>query len=151
MIRGAGIVPPGGELEMRLYWSRSAVVAPGTYVVTIRFDRKLIALPFDGQPFPKVSRKLMEVLRDERYRYRSDHMMAGGLFGPDAWAANMIVEDDVRVNLPTDLAPGRYRVQAKMLRVANQPNHQLRDFFYDDDSYQGVRIGEITIEPWDGH
>jgi hypothetical protein len=38
-----------------------------------------------------------------------------------------------------------------MLRIANQPNHELRDYFYDDDVYQGVRIGEITIEPWDGH
>jgi hypothetical protein len=32
--------------------------------------------------------------------------------------------------------------------VANQPNHQLRDFFYDDDSYAGVDIGEITIQKW---
>jgi hypothetical protein len=78
-------------------------------------------------------------------------MILGGLFGPDAWGTDEMVEDDVRVQLPTDLAGGRYRVQAKMLRIANQPNHEFRDFFYDDDIYQGVRIGEITIEPWDGH
>ena len=150
-IRGAGIVPPGGELAIKLYWSRPTVRPPGTYVVSIRFDRKLVSLPFDGKPFPKLSRKLTEELRNERYRYRSDHMILGGLFGPDAWESDMIVEDDVRVQLPTDLAPGRYRVEAKMLRIANQPNHELRDYFFDDDIYQGVRIGEITIEPWDGH
>jgi hypothetical protein len=150
-IVGAGILPPGGELEMNLYWSRRTVLPPGTYVVSVRFDRKFVSLPFDGQPFPKLTRKVMEKIRHERYRFRSDHMILGGLFGPDAWGSDEIVEDNVHVKLPTDLAPGRYRVQAKMLRIANQPNQELRDYFYDDDVYQGVRIGEITIEPWDGH
>jgi hypothetical protein len=150
-IQGAGIVPPGGEVALTLYWSRRTVLPAGTYVVSVRFDRKFVSLPFNGHPFPKVTRKIMEALRRERYRYRADHMIMGGLFGPDAWGTGEIVEDDVRVQLPTDLAPGRYRVQAKMLRIANQPNHELRDYFYDDDVYQGVRIGEITVEPWDGH
>jgi hypothetical protein len=150
-IAGAGILPPGGELPVQLYWSRREVVPPATYVVSLRFDRKTLTLPADGKPFPKLSRKLMETLHGERYRFRADHMILGGLFGPDAWAADEIVEDDARVQLPTDLAPGRYRVEAKLLRIANHPNHQLRDFFYDDDIYQGVRIGEITVEPWDGH
>jgi len=119
--------------------------------VSVRFDRKIISLPFEGKPFPKITRKVMEKIRHERYRFRSDHMILGGLFGPDAWSMEDIVEDNVRVKLPTDLAPGRYRVQAKMLRIANQPNHELRDYFFDDDIYQGVRVGEITIEPWDGH
>jgi hypothetical protein len=150
-IRGAGILPPGGEVELDLYWSRRNVLPPGTYVVSVRFDRKIISLPLEGRPFPKLTRKVMERIRHERYRFRSDHMILGGLFGPDAWAMEDIVEDNVRVDLPTDLAPGRYRVQAKLLRIANQPNQELRDYFYDDDVYQGVPIGEITIERWDGH
>ena len=147
-IHGAGIIPPGGELALDLYWSRNAAVPPGTYVVTIRFDRKTLSLPFDGKPFPKVTRKLLEVWRRERYRFREDHMILGGLFGPDSWQRGEIVEDDVRVSVPLDLTPGRYRIEAKMLRVANQPNHRLRDFLYDDDSYRGVRIGEVTVERW---
>jgi len=75
-------------------------------------------------------------------------MILGGLFGPDSWQRGEIVEDDVRVSVPLDLTPGRYRIEAKMLRVANQPNHRLRDFLYDDDSYRGVRIGEVTVERW---
>jgi hypothetical protein len=150
-IRGAGIVPPGGELDLDLYWSRHNVLPPGTYVVSIRFDRKVLSLPFNGKPFPKLTRKVVEMLHHERYRFRSDHMILGGLFGPDAWGAGEIVEDNVRIALPGDLAPGRYRVQAKMLRIANQPNQELRDYFFDDDIYQGARIGEITIEPWEGH
>jgi hypothetical protein len=148
LIHGAGIIPPGGELVLDLFWSRSDVVSPGTYVVTVRLDRKVLPLPFDGKPFPKVTRKLVERWHGERYRFREDHMMVGGLFGPDAWARGEIVEDGVRVRVPGDIAPGRYRVRAKMLRVANQPNHRLRDFLYDDDAYSGVEIGEVTVQRW---
>ena len=148
VIHGAGIIPSGGELALDLFWSRSSVVPAGTYVVTVRFDRKVLPLPFDGKPFPKLTRKLVEAWRRERYRFREDHMIVGGLFGPDAWAPGEIVEDEVRVRVPTDVAPGRYRVEARMRRVANQPNHQLRDFFFDDDSYSGVEVGEVTIQRW---
>ena len=148
VMHGAGILPAGGELVVDLYWSRDRQLPPGTYVVTMRFDRKDLALPFGGQPFPKVTRKIVERVRGERYRFRADHMMQGGLFAPDAWALGDIVQDDVRVTVPTDIAPGRYRVQAKMLRVANQPNHRLRDYFFDDDTYTGVDIGEVTIRRW---
>ncbi len=148
ILHGAGILPAGGELVLDLYWSRHRELPPGTYVVTIRFDKKQLELPLDGKPFPKITRKLVERWNGERYRFRADHMIQGGLFAPDAWDMGDIVEDDVRITIPTDIAPGRYRVQAKMLRVANQPNHRLRDYFFDDDSYTGVDIGEVTIRRW---
>ncbi len=148
VLHGAGILPAGGELVLDLYWSRDRELPPGTYMVTIRFDKKSVQLPLDGRPFPKLTRKLVERLRGERYRFRADHMIQGGLFAPDAWQIGDIVEDDVRVVVPTDIAPGRYRVQAKMLRVANQPNQRLRDYFFDDDNYAGVDIGEVTIRKW---
>jgi hypothetical protein len=87
-------------------------------------------------------------LKGERYRFRSDHMIQGGIFAPDAWHMGDIVVDDVRISVPSDIGPGRYRVEARMLRVANQPNHRLRDYFFDDDSYAGVEIGEVTIRKW---
>ncbi len=148
VLHGAGILPAGGELVLDLYWSRDRELAPGTYVVTIRFDKKDLELPLDGRPFPKITRKLVERWKGERYRFRADHMIRGGLFAPDAWHLGDIVEDDVRIAVPTDIAPGRYRVSAKMLRVANQPNHRLRDYFFDDDTYSGVEVGEVTIRRW---
>ncbi len=147
-LRGAGILPAGGELVLDLYWTRATLAPPGTYMVVVRFDRKDLTLPLGGKPFPKVTRKLFERWRGERYRFRADHMIHGGLFAPDAWAEGEIVVDDVRIDIPTDIAEGRYRVRARMVRVANQPNYQLRDFFYDDDSYTGVEIGEVTIRKW---
>lgn len=147
-LHGAGIIPSGGELVLDLYWSSPVPQPPGTYVVSVRFDRKELALPFDGRPFPKITRKLVEFAKRERYRFRDDHMILGGLFGPDAWSASDIVVDGVRFRVPTDMSPGRYRVEARMRRVANQPNHELRDYFFDDDSYSGVGIGEVTIQRW---
>jgi hypothetical protein len=146
LMRGEGILSSGGELVLDLYWSRAGMSPPGTYVVTVRFNRKGLTLPFGGEPFPKLTRKLVEKWRGERYRFRADHMIQGGLFAPDVWDEGEIVEDDVRVQIPTDIAPGRYRVEAKMRRVANQPNYYLRDYLYDDDSLSGVQIGEVTIE-----
>lgn len=148
VLHGAGILPAGGELVLDLYWSRDRELPPGTYVVTIRFDKKELALPFDGGPFPKLMRKIVERWKGERYRFRADHMIEGGLFAPDAWRMGDLVEDAVRIGVPGDIAPGRYRVEAKMLRVANQPNHRLRDYFFDDDTYTGVAIGEVTIRRW---
>ncbi len=147
-LHGAGIISAGGELVVDLYWARHRELPPGTYVATIRFDRKSLDLPFGGRPFPKITRKLLEAWKGRRFRFRADHMIHGGLFAPDAWKPGEIVRDDARIDVPTNLAPGRYRVQAKMIRVANQPNHRLRDYFYDDDSYSGVEIGEVTIQKW---
>ena len=145
-LKGSGILSAGGELALDLYWSRAGASLPGTYVVTVRFDKKELELPLDGKPFPKVTRKLVEKWKHERYRFRADHMIQGGLFAPDSWDEGEIVEDHVRVEVPADIAPGRYRVEARMRKLANQPNYHLRDFLYDDDSLSGVPIGEVTIE-----
>ena len=75
----------GAELVLDLYWSRDRELPPGTYVVAIRFDRKELPLPFDGKPFPKITRKIVERWKGERFRFRADHMIQGGLFAPDAW------------------------------------------------------------------
>ncbi|HEX5132042.1 MAG TPA: hypothetical protein VFX92_06105, partial [Candidatus Krumholzibacteria bacterium] len=147
-LRGSGILSAGGTLLVDMYWSRVGTPPPGTYMVTVRFDRKTLDLPLGGKPFPKLTRKLIERLRHERYRFRADHMIHGGLFAPDSWEEGEIVVDNTRIDIPTDIAPGRYRVRAKMVRIANQPNYLLRDFFYDDDSYTGIEIGEVTIQRW---
>lgn len=145
-LRAGGDIPAGGQVSADLFWSRLPKTPPGTYVVAVRFDREHLDLPFGGRPFPKITRKIVEKIKRERFRFRQDHMVRGGLFPPDAWSEGEIVEDNARIAVPTDIAPGRYRVQAKMLRVSNQENHWLHDYFFDDDNYTGVEIGEVTIQ-----
>ncbi|MDH3198254.1 MAG: hypothetical protein OEO21_08440, partial [Candidatus Krumholzibacteria bacterium] len=142
---GEAEIERGGALAMETFWSPGEPVGPGTYVVTVRFDHAELALPLGGRPFPKLARKLKEAIEGRRYRFRADHMVAHGFFGPDAWPAGAIVRDSVVVRVPRYMAAGRYTVRVKMITVANAPNQRLRDYFFDDDVYEGVPVGEITI------
>jgi len=146
---GANTAMRGGSRQtenvpLDLYW-RSAGAPPGNYVVSIRFDATFLSLPFGGAPFPKLTRKLLEHLRGVRYRFRADRMTGSGIFGPDAWPSNAIVHDRFHVTLPGGLAPGKYTIRIVLARRANTANHRLRDFFYDDDSYNGYVVGAIDV------
>jgi hypothetical protein len=37
-------------------------------------------------------------------------------------------------------------VRAKLLKRSTSPNKPLHDFFFDDDVYHGVRVGEIEVQ-----
>ena len=37
------------------------------------------------------------------------------------------------------MAPGKYNLYVKLLELSNQASYNLRDFFYDDDMFQGVK------------
>jgi len=137
----------GDQLEVALFWSRAGEKMPANYVVTLRFDRLDTPLPLGGRPFTKLARKLKERLDGQRYRFRRDHMMSNGFFGPDAWPGGAVVIDRATARIPSDVAPGRYIVRAKMIVISNVPNHALRDFFFDDDIYNGVAVGRVSISP----
>jgi hypothetical protein len=64
----------------------------------------------------------------------------------DAWPQGALVSDLSSMPIPLDLAPGRYTVRAILLASAHARNHRLRDFFFDDDVYNGVVVGEIVVE-----
>lgn len=138
-------VERGHDINISLYWSLDRELPPDKYIVAVRFDRMDVDLPFGGKPFPKITRKIVERFRGERYRFRQDHKIADGFFDPDLWPPDHHVLDMATIKIPTDMAAGRYVVRAKLLKRSTSPNKPLRDFFYDDDVYNGVRIGEIEI------
>ena len=82
-----------------------------------------------------------------RYRFRDDHIIAGGFYGPDRWRAGTTIHDQTTVPIPRGLAPGTYTVRAKLMRVSPMPNTDLHSYFFDDDIYSGVEIGNIRIGP----
>ena len=136
----------GEPLRMELFWTPSGPRRARKYVVSVRLDQMELSLPFDGRPFPKLARKFREWLEGQRFRARADYMIAWGFYGPDAWPEGGLVADLSSMTIPPDLAPGRYTVRVKLLASAHARNHQLRDFFFDDDVYHGVPVGEITVE-----
>lgn len=138
---GATQVGRGDRLHVDLYWSRHAPAPAGTYVVALRFDHTGHLAPFG-----KVGRKIKERLDGVLYRYRTNHIIQRGFYGPDAWPSDAVVIDSTTVRIPTTLAPGEYSVQARLMREAPAPNTDLGSYFFDRDIYSGVEIGRLEIE-----
>jgi len=144
-IAGLDSIPAGGSIEVTLYWIREGEMPLDKYVVSIRVNRMDLDLPFGGRPFPKVVRKVKEMIDGVRYRFRQDHLIVDGFLSPDAWPPGLFVLDRTTVQIPEDVAAGRYTVRAKLLTRVTSPNYRLHDFLYDDDIHEGAVIGEIKI------
>jgi hypothetical protein len=95
----------------------------------------------------KPVRKVIERLHHERYRFRMDHLPVGGAYGVDRWRPDEVVRDSFAIQVPGDVAPGAWRVEARMIAQAPYPNYRLSDYFHDDDYYSGLPIGTVTIQP----
>jgi len=136
---------PGDSLTGVARWHAAVPAGAGAYKVTVRFDRDLpggFAPPaFIGKP----ARKLVELLRHERYRFRADHQPTGGEYGVDLWTPADVVRDSFVLVVPPDVAEGAYRVQIRMLRQPNYTNLRLSDWFFDDDYYSGEPVGVLVV------
>lgn len=136
----------GETLAVELFWSSTSSRSIGNYTVTLRLDKMNQELPYDGKPFPKLSRKLKELLEGDRYRLRADHLLAGGFLSPDTWPIERFVLDRTTLRIPDSLAPGTYALHATLLKLPDMPAYHVRDILYDKDMFQGPRIAEITIQ-----
>jgi hypothetical protein len=135
----------GGSVEVDFIWSGRGSYRFGNYRVMVRFDHQDQKLPFDGKPFPKVSRKAKEALIGARYRFRSEHMILDGFLSPDVWPKGSLVLDRTTVHIPKEIVPGVYTVSVKLNTLKHKPNYWLRDLFYDDDLYQGIPICTLEV------
>lgn len=135
----------GTDLEISLLWSGSREYGMDNYVVEIRFDHVDIDLPFGGKPFPKLARKVMEIVRNKRYRFRASHKILGGFLSPDVWPGDTFVLDPNTISIPSDIARGRYTVSVKLIASAAMANYHVRDFLFDNDIYQGIPIDTVSI------
>jgi hypothetical protein len=136
---------PGDTLHMVITWRGGTRPAPpASWQVAVRFDT-----PVPGMHAPrwaaKPVRKLIERSRHERYRFRADHLPAGGAYGVDLWRADEAVRDSFVVVVPEDAAPGRYDVSVRLLRQPHYPNYRLSDYFFEDDYYAGARVSTLDV------
>jgi hypothetical protein len=138
-------IAPGESIGVRFVWSTDRRHQLDNYMVAVRFDHLNTGLPLGGRPFPKIARKLKERITGRHYRFRVEHKLVGGLLGPDTWSPGELMLDETVAVIPTDVVPGEYSISVKLLAVANHPNYRLRDLFFDDDVYQGIPVGRISI------
>ena len=136
----------GDTLHGVIEWRTDHALEPGAYHIAVRFDR---ALPPDAPRAPvgisKIWRKFIEKSRGERYRFRADHLPAGGAYGVDRWTANEVVSDTFRLVVPHDVAPGDYAVKVSMARLPHYPNMALQDLLSDDDFLNGLDVAHLQI------
>jgi hypothetical protein len=140
------VLAHGDTLEAVALWRATETLSPGSYSVAVRLDRPLpegFRPPaFLGKPW----RKLVEKLRGERYRIRSNHLPAGGAYGVDRWRPDEVVQDPFQVPIPRDAAPGDYVLRIRMFRQPHYPNYRLSDWFFDEDLFSGVAVARVRIE-----
>ncbi len=135
----------GDSMRLSIVWTGERSYPMRGYVVSVRFDSEDPRLPSKTRVFSKMLRKVREKAAGERYRFRSDHKILGGMLGPDTWPPGVLVKDEAEIGIPPDVAPGRYEVSVKLMDRAFIPNFSLRDYLYDDDLYAGVSVGSIVI------
>jgi hypothetical protein len=114
-------------------------------MVVVRFDRPLPGDFRPPAPVAKPVRKVIERLRRERYRFRHDHLPAGGAYGLDLWRADEVVRDSFAFAIPTDIAEGDYHVRIRMITQPHYPNVRLRDYFAEDDYLSGLEVGALRV------
>jgi hypothetical protein len=136
----------GTKLEISFVWSGNQGYRLRNYVVEVRFNHNDSDLPFGGKPFPKLARKIKEVIKGERYRFRESHKILGGFLSPDVWPDNTFILDHTAISIPPDIASGQYTISVKLHISAKMPNYHIRDFFFDDDIYQGIPIDSVMID-----
>jgi hypothetical protein len=138
-------VARGDTVRGVIVWRAFERLPAGSYPVAVRFDR---ALPGGFTPpawIAKPTRKLIERIRHERYRFRADHLPVGGDYGVDLWNADECVRDSFTVVVPRDVAAGDYRVRVRMNRQPHYTNLRLSDYFFDDDYYAGLPVGWLRV------
>ena len=151
VVHRLSLVPPraarGDTLTGFADWRSLRPLPGGAYMVSLRFET---AMPGGFSPpamVAKPARKLLEKLRRERYRFRTDHLPASGAYGVDLWRPDQVVRDSFRMEVPRDAAPGYYRVEIRMNRSPHYPNLRLADYFFERDYYSGVPMGFIEVVP----
>jgi len=141
----SAVVAPGDTLAGQIRWRGSGAHRPGSYQVAVRFDR---ALPWGVEPpgfLSKPVRKLIERITQHLYRFRESHLPVAGDYGVDLWEPDQVVRDSFRVAVPRSAAPGLYVVRVRMNRQPHYPNLRLSDYFFDEDTFSGLRGGAIDV------
>lgn len=139
------IVVPGDTVDGVLRWRAPAPLARGSYLVSVRFDRPLPGGFTAPRWCAKPVRKLIERIHHERFRFRDDHLPAGGDHGLDLWRPDQVIADSFAVVIPPDVADGTWTVSVRIQAQAPYPNYRLSDYFMDEDYYAGVPVDTVRI------
>jgi hypothetical protein len=140
------VVQRGESIRLTCYWQKKGIEdSPAYYRVFARFDTDYSKDPLYRPAWSKLYRYGLQKRKGERYRFRVDHNPVNGVYPPYRWRPGEVIEDEIVVRVPTDVAPGRYDIKIKLRAVPFSPNYYIADFLCDDDVYSGVKAASIEI------
>jgi hypothetical protein len=135
-----------GRLRAGICWSVPRPLEFGLPLqLTLRFDTDFEKGSFYRTWYGKQYRRRVERRRGELYRYTISGRIAAGGLHPDMWETGEALRQMVEVRIPPGLAPGEYTVGLTVSRRAYLPNRHIRDYFLNEDSFAGQRVGTVRI------
>ncbi len=138
----------GDSLNIKCYWRKISTVDQSKhYKVITRFDTGYPKNFLYSRHWSKIYRKLVEKSEEKRYRFRSDHNPANDIYPSYLWKRGETILDQYRVEIPSDISPGIYRVKIKFLGLPFGPVYRFSDFISDQDIYDGAKVDSLVILP----
>jgi hypothetical protein len=137
---------PGDSMTISIRWSACREIDFGLPVYwTLRFDTEFEKGPFYRRWYGKQYRRAVERKRGELYRYTVSGRVIGAGMQPDMWVPGSTVGQRVSIRMPEGMAEGGYVVRLTVHRRAYIPNRHIKDYFLNEDSFQGRVIAELDI------
>jgi hypothetical protein len=136
----------GDTLRIYVDWVTSGIEKPGSYVIYVRFDTGFEKGPLYSTRYGKIYRKILEKIRGETFRFRSNVLPFEGIYPPDKWAPGMVIRQYIDVPIPKYIAGGVYTISIKMDNAPHYSNLVMRDLLRDDDLYDGPDLMTVEIE-----
>lgn len=79
-------------------------------------------------------------------RFRIDHRPFQGMYAPDIWPTGAVTAEEIPIDLPAFLKPGRYDIQLKLIEDSLVPNQSYRDFLYNEDGFSGAVCASLEVK-----
>jgi len=113
----------------------------------IRFEHEDVGRIGMPGPFSKLHRRLVvEPGLGGSLRARGVELPFRGLCSPAEWPRGEWLQDSLQLTVPSQIIPGRYRLELSLDEVELYPVLTLADLFSDEDRHEGPEIGWMTIE-----
>ena len=144
--RGRVKAARGDTIKLYVEWVARTEKEFGSYIMYVRFDTDFKKGPLYSPRYGKIYRKIVEITRGERYRFRIDKLPFEGIYPPDKWPTGKILREYFDVPIPKDIAPGTYTISIKLDKPPHVSNMRMKDLLSDDDFYDGPDLMTVTIE-----
>jgi hypothetical protein len=149
-VAGMSISPqvavPGEAVRLSLAYRRQAgSISAWPLALRLRFENKAYFDRSRRFPGDKHVRRFRERREGAFQRFRMDRKPFDGYFPAHRWPDVGFCYETFEVHLPVALDESVYEVQWQLVEETLLPNFSLRDFLFNDDSFEGTPCVELDV------